>query len=229
MEPVILEFYHVSGLAKKGFVLSDISFALPAGYIMGLAGKNGAGKTTLIDYIVNPKQRYNGVISIQGEDIRKDHAAMQNKIGFVSEKNNFLLEHSAAQNAKIFGMVYRHFDYERFLSAMRQMELSETKIVGKMSRGEQMRFQMAFAIAHHPAVYLLDEATAGMDPVFRIDFFRILQKVIEQEEASVLMTSHIAEEIEQKMDFTGILTDGHLSSFQENGALNTTQYFSNTY
>lgn len=225
MEPVILEFDHVSGLAKKGFVLSDISFALPAGYIMGLAGKNGAGKTTLIDYIVNPKQRYTGTIRIGGEDIRRDHSAMQNKIGFVSEKNNFLQEHSASQNAKIFGMVYQHFDYERFHYAMQQMELSETKIVGKMSRGERMRFQMAFAIAHHPSVYLLDEATAGMDPVFRIDFFRILQKVMEEEESSVLMTSHIAEEMDRKMDFTGILTNGRLSSFQENSACNTISYF----
>lgn len=226
MEPVILEFDHVSGLSKKGFALCDITFSLPAGYIMGLAGKNGAGKTTLIDYIVNPKQRYNGTIRIQGEDIRLNHAAMQNKIGFVSENNNFLLEHSAVSNAKIFGMVYRHFDYDCFYSAMRQMELSESKIIGKMSRGERIRFQMAFAMAHHPAVYLLDEATAGMDPVFRIDFFRILQKVIEEEEASILMTSHIAEEIERKMDFTGILTNGRLSSFQTNDDSACAQNFS---
>lgn len=215
MDTTLLEFEHVNGRGR-GFRLSDISFRLPAGYIMGIAGKNGAGKTTLIDYIVNPAKRYTGTIRIQGEDIHLEHAEMLNKIGFVSEENRFLLERSAAQNAEVLGMLYRDWDMELFLKALGDMELSKAKVVGKMSRGELMRFQMAFAMAHHPNLYLLDEATAGMDPVFRIDFFKILQKVIETEEASVLMTSHIEEEMKRKMDYLGILEDGKLISFGEN-------------
>lgn len=214
MDTILLELEHVNGKGK-GFRLSDISFQLPAGYIMGIAGKNGAGKTTLIDYIVNPVKRYSGKICIQGEDIHNDHAEMLNKIGLVSEENRFLLERSAAQNAEILGMLYRDWDMELFLKALEDMELPKTKAVGKMSRGEMMRFQMAFAMAHHSILYLLDEATAGMDPVFRIDFFKILQKVIETEEASVLMTSHIEEEMKRKIDYSGILEDGKLISFGE--------------
>lgn len=78
-----------------------------------------------------------------------------------------------------------------------------------------MKFQMAFAMAHKPAIYLLDEVTAGMDPVFRIDFFRMLHKVIEDEGASVLMTSHIESEMEQKMDYLGVLEEGRLVEFGE--------------
>ena len=62
---MLLEFEHVTGTNKK-FALQDVSFALPEGYIMGLAGKNGAGKSTLIDYIVNPVQQYTGTIRIDG-------------------------------------------------------------------------------------------------------------------------------------------------------------------
>ena len=80
-----------------------------------------------------------------------------------------------------------------------------------------MKFQMAFAAAHHPVLYLLDEATAGMDPVFRIDFFKILQEIIATEEASVIMTSHIQEEIDRKMDFIGIMEQGSLIQFCEAG------------
>ena len=78
-----------------------------------------------------------------------------------------------------------------------------------------MKFQMAFAMAHHPVIYLLDEVTAGMDPVFRIDFFKLLQEVIAEEKASVLMTSHIASEMERKTDFVGILEQGRLVQFGE--------------
>lgn len=211
---MLLEFEHVTGI-KGEFRLQDISFSLPAGYIMGLAGKNGAGKTTLIDYIMSPKQRYTGTILINGVDIRENHVQMKNKIGFISDENQFLNKRTAIQNAEILGSLYEEWDMEIFKAAMKQMGLSTGALVGKMSRGEMMRFQMAFAMAHKPVLYLLDEVTAGMDPVFRIDFFRMLQEVIKTEEASVLMTSHIQSEIGQKMDYVGILEAGYLKAFGE--------------
>ena len=211
---MLLEFKNVTGISDK-FRLQDVSFALPAGYIMGLAGKNGAGKTTLIDYIMNPKVQYTGTIRIDGVDIRENHVQMKNKIGFLSDENKFLNERSAMQNAEILGTLYDEWDMEIFKQAMQQMELPTSRVYGKMSRGEKMRFQMAFAMAHKPVLYLLDEVTAGMDPVFRIDFFKMLQEVIKTEEASVLMTSHIQSEIGQKMDYVGILEAGRLVEFGE--------------
>ena len=104
---------------------------------------------------------------------------------------------------------------ELFREALNKMDLSSTRVVGKMSSGELMKFQMAFAMAHKPVLYLLDEVTVGMDPVFRIDFFRMLQEVIRTEEASVLMTSHIQTEIGQKMDYVGIMEAGRLIQFGE--------------
>ena len=84
-----------------------------------------------------------------------------------------------------------------------------------------MKFQMAFAVAHHPVLYLLDEVTAGMNPVFRVDFFKILQEVIATEEASVLMTSHIREEMDRKMDYVGIMEKGRMTSFGETGGMDS--------
>lgn len=214
MKQNILEWEHVSGNTGK-FDLSDISFSLPAGYIMGIAGKNGAGKTTLIDYMVNPKRRYTGTIRLGGADIRSNHPAMLREIGLVSEENRFLLDRSARQNAEILGILYENWDMEIFFSAMESMELAPAKVVGKMSRGENMKFQMAFAMAHKSRLYLLDEVTAGMDPVFRIDFFKILHKVIDGEEASVLMTSHLQEEIDRKMDYVGFMENGRMTAFGE--------------
>lgn len=211
---MLLEFVHVTGTSKK-FALSDIHFSLEKGYIMGLAGKNGAGKTTLMDYIVNPKQQYGGEIRLLGEDIRKDHTYMMNKIGFVSDENHFLRERSASQNAEILGRFYEEWDMDLFCDAMKKMEVPTTRVVGKMSRGEMFKFQTAFAMAHKPALYLLDEVTAGMDPVFRIDYFKMLQEIIAKEQASVLMSSHIQDDIRRKMDYLAILDRGKIIEFGE--------------
>lgn len=214
MEQAILEFEQVTGISKK-FHLENISFSLPAGYIMGLMGSNGAGKTTLLRYIMDDKLLYTGTIRMNGVDIRENHAYIKNKIGFVSDDNSFLLERTAEQNVNILSVFYENFDKEFFYAAMQRMELSPKKTYGKMSRGECLKFQMAFAMAHHPEIYLLDEVTAGMDPVFRIDFFKILQDVIKEEKASVLMTSHIESEMERKTDYVGILEQGKMLQFGE--------------
>lgn len=215
MEQTILEFEHVTGTSRK-FHLDDINFSLPAGYLMGIAGKNGAGKTTLLDYIMNPQRQYTGTIRLCGKDIRTDHVSCREYLGLVSDKNPFFTEYSAKQNAELLGNLYEKFNMDLFSGTMKRMELSAGKIVGKMSRGELMRFQMAFAMAHSTKLYLLDEATAGMDPVFRVDFFKMLHEVIAREDASVLMVTHIAEEVEHKMDYVGIMEAGRMVSFGEN-------------
>lgn len=210
-----LEFRNVTGKTKH-FNLQNVSFSLEAGYIMGIAGKNGAGKSTLIDYIMNPKQQYTGEILIDGVNIREKHYHMMNRIGFISDNNTgFLMDKSAKENIQLFGILYDDWDDVRFYQAMQKMNLSPGKIVGRMSRGEMFKFQTAFAMAHKPALYLIDEATAGMDPVFRIDYFKMLQEIIADEDASILMTSHIQDEIQRKMDFVGVMEDGKLVKYGE--------------
>ncbi len=210
----MLEFKNVSG-KEKDFNLKDINFVLPAGYIMGLAGKNGAGKSTLLDYILNRQQRYTGEILLDGRDIRHGHIAALGKIGFISEDNIFPMEKTAKSIAEVYGQIYDVWDKELFCSAMAKMEVPTDQWLCRLSRGQYLKFQTAFAMAHKPKLYLVDEATAGMDPVFRIEYFQILQEIIAQEKASVLMTSHIEDEIARKMDYVGIMEAGKLVQFGE--------------
>ncbi|MBQ8040300.1 MAG: hypothetical protein IJ274_10600, partial [Lachnospiraceae bacterium] len=110
---------------------------------------------------------------------------------------------------------YDEFDMELFKNSMNEMEVSTGTNYSRMSRGEKLKFQMAFAMAHKPVIYLLDEVTVGMDPVFRMDFFKVLQEVIKDEQASVLMTSHIESEMERKTDYLGIMENGEIIKFGE--------------
>ncbi len=212
---MLLEFSHVTGISKK-FRLEDVHFSLPAGYIMGLIGRNGAGKTTLFDYILNPHKKYTGQIMLDGVDILSDDIFLKNKIGYVSEENLFFERLSAIQNARILGPFYEEWDMELFEHSLIQMRLQKDKMIGGMSRGERLKFQMAFAIAHHSVLYLLDDATVGMDPIFRKELFHMLQTLIMDEKASVLMSTHNQADIERKIDYIGVMEKGRMISYREN-------------
>lgn len=214
MTAPILSFEHVTGKGRK-FHLEDVSFEIMPGFIYGLTGKNGAGKTTLFQYIMKENARYGGRILIAGTDIRKDHAATMDQVGLVSPDNCFFEECTCRQNAKILGAFYETFSMEKFEAVMDEWNISPGKVYGKMSRGERYKFQMAFAVAHAPCLYLLDEVTAGMDPAFRREFFDRLRQLIKDERTSVLMTSHIMSDMENHTDYTGVLREGRLTAFGE--------------
>ncbi len=210
----VLSFEHVTGKGRK-FHLEDISFEMMPGFIYGLTGKNGAGKTTLFQYIIKENARYEGRICVDGEDIIKNHAVIMNKVGLVSSDNSFFGECTCRQNAKILGAFYDEFSMEKFEAVMDKWKVSSGKVYRKMSQGEKYKFQLAFAIAHDPCLYLLDEVTAGMDPVFRREFFDMMRQLIKDEKASVLLTSHILSETEINTDYAGVLKEGRLIAFGE--------------
>lgn len=219
MEKIIFAAKQVQGEkvlpGRKRFTLKNIDFELPEGYIMGIVGENGAGKTTFFHYVMDEKKRYQGNFYLDGTDIAKDHAWFMNRIGFVSEEQCFLRQKSALENAKILGNFYDVFDLALFQETMEQTSVSAAEIVEKMSRGEYMKFQFAFAIAHKPRLLLMDEPTAGMDPVFRKEFYRLLRQQLQQR-CSVIMSSHLEDDIRREFDYIGRFEQGTFVSFQEN-------------
>lgn len=230
-----LEWKNVSGNNRKGFNLKDISFEAEAGYLIGIAGKNGAGKTTMFHYMADKKKQYEGKILLDGEllhgannensyedsqnggKVRGNiHTKQLQCIAYISDERQFISNYTAMANAELISVFYDNWNKDRFAEAMKRMELSTGKELGSMSRGEKLKFQMAFAMGYQPKLYLLDEVTGGMDPVFRKEFFRILREILATEEAIVIMTTHIQEELEEKMDYVGIMENGQLVFFGEN-------------
>lgn len=214
MENAILTLENVTG-KKRRFHLTDICFSLQPGYIYAVTGPNGAGKSTLLNYIATDGIRCKGRITFDGLDMREHYARAMQQIGVVSEEHVFLEDRTGRQNAQILGLLYDNFDMERFEAAMGQMQVSGGTTYRKMSRGERMKFQLAFAIAHGSRLYLMDEVTAGLDPVFRIEYFDMLRKLLRDEDCCVLMTSHNEAEITRQTDYVAVMQDGKLSAFEE--------------
>lgn len=210
----MLEFQHVT--KKQGtFELADINFQLEEGFLLGIVGKNGAGKTSMMKCMLEENAGYTGKILFQGQDIKEHRREFMEKTAYVADDNVFLHKKTALENVDILGGFYAEFDKEQFKNYMNEMELSVGKIVGKMSRGEYIRFQIAFARARNARLYLLDEATAGMDPVFRKDFYGILRKILATE-ATVLMTTHVQSDINKNMDYVCRLESGRMVYYEEN-------------
>ena len=205
----MLEFRNVTGKGKK-FRLENISFTAPTGYITGIAGANGAGKTTLFHYIVDRKCNYMGEIVYNGEDIRSNFEELQNKLAFISDEKRFFTDMSIRDNIDMMSIFY-----DEFYAKLREWGIPTGRKLSDMSRGEYLKFQLALSMAHNATLYILDEATAGMDPVFRRDFFNILHEIMINEDITILMSTHIEEEIEMHMDYKVLLDGGRLVSCDE--------------
>lgn len=212
----MLEFQNVTGTGK-GFGLKNISFTAPEGYLIGLTGKNGAGKTTLLRYIMEENISYSGKILFDGEDIRENLAYVRDCVSLVSDEKRFFQDYSAKKNAKLLGGFYTSFDLECFESAMKRFVVGTGRQLSALSRGEYLKFQTAFAMAHGTKLYLMDEVTGGMDPVFRKDFYKILHELMAEGKATVMLTTHIEEEIDTHMDYVGVMEEGKLISYGEVG------------
>lgn len=210
----MLEFKNVSGLSKQ-FKLENISFLAPKGFISGITGTNGAGKTTLFHYIIDDKQSYDGEILYNGMNIRDNFSSFKNRMAFISDEKRFFQHMSIADNVKLLSIFFDSWDDAIFKKQLQKQNISLGRQLSSLSRGKYINFQIAFAMAHEATLYLLDEATAGMDPVFRKDFFNLLHELIATEDVTILMTTHIEEEIEVHMDYRGVLEQGKLVSFEE--------------
>ncbi len=204
-----LEFQHVS-FAWPDFSLSDVSFSLERGYLMGLVGFNGSGKSTLFHLMENKIRNYTGAIYIDGYDCRLQEPKVKDITAFLSEEQQFFYEETAEGNADFLGPYYSSWDKETFRTCLDRFEISRTHKLKDYSRGTFIKFQLAFAMAHHPLLYVMDEPTAGLDPVFRYDFLRILQDILEKENASVLFSTHNTGDLDRIADYITMIDKGRI-------------------
>lgn len=206
----------VKEIGKKyhSFELKDISFSLEPGYILGLTGRNGAGKTTLMKLLMNPDYGRSGKIEICGIDARKNAWRAKQEIGVLMEEQPFFWEKTLEKNAEMLGGLYEKFSMEKFREYLRRFELQGGAYYSELSRGMKMKFQLAFALAHSPKLLLMDEATGGLDVVFRREFFYLLQEAVEKELVSVIIATHVTEDLDKVADYVAFIDKGRMKFFE---------------
>ena len=202
----------IKGLNKAydGFALKDVSFSLPKGYIMGFVGENGSGKTTTIRSILNMANIDSGKISVFGLDSVTDTVAIKEKLGVVFD-SLYLADHlTAKQIEKQLKPFYKDWDSKEFAGRLKSFGLPDNKRVGEFSKGMKMKFMIAIALSHKADFMILDEPTSGLDPVARDELLDILAEYIEDENRSVLFSTHITSDVERIADYVTILHNGRV-------------------
>ena len=203
----ILEVFGL-GKAYKGFTLKDVSFALPRGAIMGLIGPNGAGKTTVIKLIMNLIRRQTGRIEVFGLDNLRHEPEIKGRIGFVYDTPCFPPDINLLQIKSALAPFYSAWNEPLFRRLLEEFELPAKKKFKTLSHGMKMKFALALALAHEAELILMDEPTAGLDPVFRQELLGRLSGLIQDERKSVLFSSHITTDLEKIADYVTFIHEG---------------------
>lgn len=202
----------VKNLYKKynGFELKNVNLNLPKGMIMGLIGENGAGKTTTIKSILNVIKRDSGEINIFGLDNIKDEKKIKSDIGVVLD-DSFLSEYLTPKDiSKIMKNFYKTWDENLYFQYIEKFNLPQNKISKEFSSGMKMKLKIATALAHKPKLLILDEPTSGLDPIARNEILDIFQDFIQDEENSILVSSHITSDLEHIADYITFINEGEI-------------------
>lgn len=215
MEDTMREYENaieISHLSKKydGFALQDISLTVPKGCIMGFIGQNGAGKTTTIRSILNMMPLDSGIIHVLGYDHEKEECKAKEHIGFVFDEMGFHKVLNATDLNKMFRNIYKNWDETAFFQNLERFGLPKKKAVGKFSRGMQMKLQIAVALSHQAKLLIMDEPTSGLDPVVRNEILDIFLEFVQNEEHTILLSSHITSDLERIADYITFIDQGKI-------------------
>lgn len=207
----------IKGIGKKyaQFTLDNVSFTVPCGTVMGFIGENGAGKSTTIKAILGLMKPDSGEITVLGEDSRQLSQEAKEKIGVVFDGLTFPNTLNAIQLDKIMANIYKSWSSETFFGYIRRFELPLKKKFKTFSRGMEMRLGIAAALSHNPQLLVLDEPTSGLDPVMRSEILDIFLEFMQDENHSILLSSHITSDLEHIADYIAFIHKGKIVFTEE--------------
>lgn len=193
-----------------GFHLHKINLTLQPGYIMGLLGVNGSGKTTLIRTVLNLYDKTGGEVFVDGFSMADSEREAKDRIGLILDENMFSDSMTALENARAYGSLYSCFREELFRIFCTHFGVPLQKKLGRLSTGTKIRFQLAFALSHDAKLFIFDEPAAGLDPAFRKELMSYMREIVEDGTRSILLSTHITEDLESAGDYIALMKDGRL-------------------
>ena len=202
----------INNLTKKydGFKLDNVSFSVPKGSIMGFIGQNGAGKTTTIKALLNIISRDSGTIKIFGMDNIENELEIKENLAVVFDE----LPIHDALNIKniniIMRDIFKKWNEKTFFNYIERFGLPIKKKIGQFSKGMKMKLQIAIALSHDAKLLVMDEATTGLDPIVRNEILDMFLEYLQDENNSILMSSHITTDLEKIADSVTFIDKGKI-------------------
>lgn len=202
----------VKNLCKRyeKFELSNVSFELPKGYIMGFIGANGAGKTTTIKSLLNLVKRDSGEITIFGKSISDSENEIKQHIGFSSGSMTFYSRKKVSSLIDVYKRFFTEWSDSTFFEYMKKFNIDTNKTVSQLSQGMQTKLSVAMALSHNAKLIILDEPTSGLDPIARVELLEILQSIVADGEHSILFSTHITSDLDKCADYILFIKEGKI-------------------
>lgn len=192
------------------FKLCDVSFDLPAGYIMGFIGANGAGKTTTIKAILNIVKRDGGDVNFFGKSIDESEEEIKQHIGFSSGEISFYRRKKVNKLIDVYKRFFTEWNDAAFADYMEKFHIDADKSVDQLSQGMKVKLGVAMALSHNAKLIILDEPTSGLDPIARDELLDILRSIIADGEHSILFSTHITSDLDKCADYILFIKDGKI-------------------
>ncbi|MEA3211538.1 MAG: type transport system ATP-binding protein [Chthoniobacter sp.] len=178
--------------------------------IYGFLGVNGAGKTTTIRMLMGIIAPDGGTIEMFGETARRTTLQQKRRIGYVSQEQTFYPWMTCKALGRFVGGFYPTWDAQEFDRLMRALELPPDRKAAQLSGGMRAKLALALALASRPALLILDEPTAGLDPVARREFLDIITAQARHHGRTTFFSSHLIDEVERAADHVGIIHRGRM-------------------
>ena len=202
------------------FAIRDLNLTVPSGTICGLVGENGAGKSTTIRLLMGALRPDSGTASVLGVDVSSsEFREVKEDVGVVLDEAYFPESLNAVQVGRILAATYRRWDQKLYDGYLKRFDLPPKKQFKDYSRGMRMKLAIAAALSHQPRLLVLDEATAGLDPIVRDEVLDIFNEFTREEDHSILISSHILSDLEKLCDYIAFIHKGDLLFCEEKDQL----------
>lgn len=218
MEKVI-ELENVSK-SFSGFSIKNLNLSINKGYVTGFVGANGSGKSTTIKMIMNLIKPDSGHLEIFGMAHRENEKDIKQNIGFVYDDNVYYEGLNLRDLEKIIAPAYQNWDKKAFKYYIEKFNLPLRKSIKDFSKGMRMKASLVLALSHNPELIIMDEPTAGLDPVFRKELLNTLQEIMIDENKTIFFSTHITSDLEKIADYIVFIKDGNIIF---NHSINTLQ------
>ena len=209
--PLVVEQFGRRYRRNRPWAVRDLSMKLPEGSITALVGPNGAGKSTLIRACLGFERPNEGRVLVAGVDPQRERARAVSGIGYVPQAAALYRSMTIGDHLDFAAVARPSFDLAYALARVRSAGLSEERVVGDLSGGEQAQVALALALGTRARLLLLDEPLASLDPLARREFLATLLDDVHTRGATAVLSSHIVTDVEQACDRLVVLVGGRLA------------------
>ena len=191
--------------------LQDVNLFVPKGSVYGFLGPNGAGKTTTLRLLLGLLKNQQGKLEIFGKEFGSHRIEILKRLGSLIEQPSLYLHLTAKENLDIYRLIYK-VDKSRINEVLKIVGLEYTgkKKAKQFSLGMKQRLSIAIALLHQPELLILDEPTNGLDPNGIIETRELIKKLNKEHNTTVIVSSHILNEVERMASHVGIIHKGKM-------------------